>query len=1125
MNSRDLAILIERGLSENKKIADILSEAGLKLDFRTEDGSGILDIILSEEVISLNEIDLSIVIKEIIYSHTPLMIEPKNNWSNFLDQIFSLFSDKNFFADTILLFLKTKTISPNIIVNDIYLLEFCIEKKEELGERYNELISCVIESPEFDCNALIPSIGGILSRVLDLDIRLFIRILTTCPKATDFWLYESTSRLSGVINRIILSDLTSDEALVILDYIPGILLDGSCARATMRMLNLMCPREEERFDKIPLIVNKTYEFQINKGEYILSLASYFVACAYTEHNNELLKKAFADILHTIPLSEFINTLREIDENEAVIFTDILYLLIDDYSLLPIDAKSTIIDIIDELVINHIHEWSSSAGNETKQLALLLKLQGSSHVAGELEGGNIFYSALYLSKLIGKVSPSEFISQSSLDFIETSISRAVFYMLFLSQESNEKLNKYVFNAFLETMNSKGVLVLTGWKNHCVVIWLCGDFLFKCNGGSCSTDSSIEVYRINKKDNIIGVVYRALNGRDDESNREFLQKDIHSALELEILIRYKGVFQRTNNCSMHSVILGLLSIISTFVGNSVSTKALNKAGVILSNLIFEAKVIGLEKELKVRPLSAQALISRGISMSHGPGGNRDGELYLSIFKEGKFEVDEELIALQMYEHTILSTSEDERVNCFEKVLTKFELFPFDRLSTGGQYTPIIQKIFNRDKELEDSEVIAFHNYIKDFTLLHLAVILDSTDIFKKVFAVEPELLNHKDINMLPPIAYVKSNTMLSLLFECGAQIDWGSSHSQTLTSRVVSKASYSLVLEVVDAGSRITSRSLMASATNPDLRVQELILSRASDLIDCRASNGQGPLHLATRVESSVPMNRLLSRHKSRERQVDINGMTPLWFAVLNRRIELAITLSRHPQLVVSDPHRGDRLEDFLAAIDIGEEAASIITSSRVEKTNALSYFKEDFSRRKRNSYIRDRSDPVAWLILAVSEKDIKACRGVLQNYPDLRIDSYSETFASTALHRAIEVHLPIDFIELLLKLPGVRLDCVNGGGETLAQIAAMNDNVEVLNILSSLGARMNTPDNVGYTPLMDAADRGCVNAVKYLLTLREVDSSYRCQHGMSALDIAKKSRTYNPEICSLLEVRVMKNKLY
>jgi ankyrin repeat protein len=352
--------------------------------------------------------------------------------------------------------------------------------------------------------------------------------------------------------------------------------------------------------------------------------------------------------------------------------------------------------------------------------------------------------------------------------------------------------------------------------------------------------------------------------------------------------------------------------------------------------------------------------------------------------------------------------------------------------------------------------------------------------------------------------------------------GGSYKETILAKILKRANYEMVEEVLVAGARVEPQSLIDASANPDVRVQRLLLNVVAGVEDLRASNGRTALHAVAMRGTVEHLRNVLSIDSVRAAQADINGVTPLWFAVMSKRMDMAFALCQHPQIIVFRPYRGDKFSDLVVerSEEHSEERSQLdlIIRMRQEKIENLDYFRDDFMQREEFISIREtaRENPIEWFILAVGKNDFRAFKGALLHYPEISISTYNHTFAITVLHRALEVNISTDFMHMLLSLPGIDLRCINGAGETLAQVDAMHDNVKVLKMLSDLGAPMNTPDTIGVTPLMDAADRGCVNAVRYLLSIPGLDSGYRNYMGRNALDMAKSTRCYNVSIHKMLE---------
>jgi hypothetical protein len=327
--------------------------------------------------------------------------------------------------------------------------------------------------------------------------------------------------------------------------------------------------------------------------------------------------------------------------------------------------------------------------------------------------------------------------------------------------------------LSYMQTDGMLILTGWKGHVVSLWIKGDLLFRCNGGSCVFDSSIEVYRITKTDSLtIDLVSDLYAGRKKESKKILLQQKLHSILGLKLVMKYRGAFQRSANCSLHSVLLGVLAIVSSNIRDNVIKESFNEAAVVLSNLIFELKIIGIIKQIKRDIEQAEVLISRGISMAHGKRSRKDQQLYQYIFEKRFLPVDEIMFIPQIYSYLLLQSEGTlDDLDEYEVFLSTLGLFPFSRSEALGVNSTVLLKILSLDGEVSDLEILEFHRNVEDFTLLHVAVITNNKPLVNRLLDMEPELLEQKDINNVTPVGYANDLEMLKLLLGYGALVNWG------------------------------------------------------------------------------------------------------------------------------------------------------------------------------------------------------------------------------------------------------------------------------------------------------------------------------------------------------------------
>lgn len=96
---------------------------------------------------------------------------------------------------------------------------------------------------------------------------------------------------------------------------------------------------------------------------------------------------------------------------------------------------------------------------------------------------------------------------------------------------------------------------------------------------------------------------------------------------------------------------------------------------------------------------------------------------------------------------------------------------------------------------------------------------------------------------------------------------------------------------------------------------------------------------------------------------------------------------------------------------------------------------------------------------------------------------------------------LTIVQALLSAPRIDIDAENTDGTTAVLVATDLGEEDVVKALIGHGANVNTPDNHGWTPLMAAAQDGCLTIVKILLCAPQIDIHAKKYDGMNALMFA------------------------
>ena len=205
---------------------------------------------------------------------------------------------------------------------------------------------------------------------------------------------------------------------------------------------------------------------------------------------------------------------------------------------------------------------------------------------------------------------------------------------------------------------------------------------------------------------------------------------------------------------------------------------------------------------------------------------------------------------------------------------------------------------------------------------------------------------------------------------------------------------------------------------------------------------------------------------------VNGRTSLLEVLKKGNKETAKLLIEYPGTFLGAMHRGDKPEDFVSDKDV----ANKIKSLRSQQEADLKYFQKEFRVKDKYQYIEKGE---SFLICAIQAKDMRALRGCIFAFPVLKVTGYNEELsASTALHEVVLTD-NTEIVCYLLSMLCLDVNATNSLEERPIHMATSINSVKMLEVLFEKGCDVNAKDDIGYTALHDAAERGNLNAVKCL----------------------------------------------
>jgi ankyrin repeat protein len=302
-----------------------------------------------------------------------------------------------------------------------------------------------------------------------------------------------------------------------------------------------------------------------------------------------------------------------------------------------------------------------------------------------------------------------------------------------------------------------------------------------------------------------------------------------------------------------------------------------------------------------------------------------------------------------------------------------------------------------------------------------------------------------------------------------------------------------------------------AAKKDPKILHSIMEFYPETINKPTHNHSTAIHAAARDGHNENLHTLVYYGGANPDATDVNGITPTQLALKNEHHETVKLLMQYPGTMFNGPYRGDLLANMTKDGDIKQ----MIELKKQERKADLEYFKE--FKIKNPGVIEEDID---YLIVAIRKNDVRAIRGCLIAYPDIKVVNTSNLYCSTPLTEAIQnlarndkdkYNEALEIVQMLLKTPGIDINACMGSSEPLLFMATSIGDVAALELfLADPKLDPNKQDNLGYTALHDAVERGHLNCVKRLLQDERVDSTIMNKRKQTATDL--KSMNYGVKEC-------------
>jgi ankyrin repeat protein len=299
-----------------------------------------------------------------------------------------------------------------------------------------------------------------------------------------------------------------------------------------------------------------------------------------------------------------------------------------------------------------------------------------------------------------------------------------------------------------------------------------------------------------------------------------------------------------------------------------------------------------------------------------------------------------------------------------------------------------------------------------------------------------------------------------------------------------------------------------AANKEPKILQSLMEFYPATITKPTHNHSSAIHAAARNGHNENLRNLVYYGGANPAASDVNGVTPIQLALKNGHNDTARLLLQYPGTLFKSPHRGDSVVTMAKDADLQQT----IKRMKHEKKADLKHF-ETF----KNSNPGVVQEDIDYLLLAIHFKDVRAIRGCLLAYPGIKVVNNSKLYCTTPLTAAIQNLAKLkdkdykeafEIVQLLLKTPGIDINACMASSEPILFMATSINDVSVLELfLVDPKLDPNQQDNIGYTALHDAVERGHLSCVKRLLQDERVDSSIVNHKKKTAADL----KSFDPDV--------------
>lgn len=637
----------------------------------------------------------------------------------------------------------------------------------------------------------------------------------------------------------------------------------------------------------------------------------------------------------------------------------------------------------------------------------------------------------------------------------------YYFLFTKQKNLYPptiLENELFFSMVEDSQGTGISILSGWPGHAILIIIIGENLYRINGGSCSTDTAIEHYKITKKEEISTALFKNLYNSFEETNKSYIQEHLHSILGLRFLRNLPGPAQTVGNCSFHSALLSLRVQYQLFLPETIIDE-------------LYADTLGFFKNF-----------ARNEYFSRYPNSPITNQLILRLIIQKLLPNNElEKVKELLTEH--FSSKKDQEILREELMIARWNLIKRDlprenfdsqmkflNISLNTELTErleLLYKILTNQISIKDLENLSTEPLFQGYTPLYLAVANNNLRIVSFLIKKFPESINRENWYHKNPLQASKSVKMTQFLVMAGA--DLNSTEIGNPLDCAITTHNLNLVLKLLEYDAPCSQKSMYLAGTT-DPQILQALMDKYPTSIQNRTYDYSLAVHAAAMRGVNENLQRAIYYGGLNPDSPDVNGITPIQHALKHHHKHTAKLLIEYSR-IFRPPHRGDSIAD----ITKDKELQMLLELKQLDHQTCLEYFQK--FKKNLQSTINEGID---YLIIALRVGESKAVKGCLLAFPDLIITNISKLYLTTPLAEAAyqisgkegeALHVAFETIKLLLRTPKVDLNARMANSKPHLFLPTTLNSLELLELfLADPKLNPNLKDDNGQTALDDALAR-------------------------------------------------------